>query len=120
MIFCFAWPTSLLRVLFDIVYTWELDVIRTHALDRNLPLSLTSAEAGKGGSRDLMLSGCGKIERGLRQYDVCCPDRGRVPIVRRHADQAYSLAFIAVMLAIETFLVQPLERHVARWRPRPA
>jgi hypothetical protein len=24
------------------------------------------------------------------------------------------------MLAIETFLVQPLERHVARWRPRPA
>jgi NitT/TauT family transport system permease protein len=33
---------------------------------------------------------------------------------------AYALAFIAVMLAIETFLVQPLERHVARWRPRPA
>ena len=28
---------------------------------------------------------------------------------------AYALAFIAVMLAIET-LVQPLERHVARWR----
>jgi hypothetical protein len=24
------------------------------------------------------------------------------------------------MLAIETFLVQPLERHVSRWRPRPA
>ena len=33
---------------------------------------------------------------------------------------AYALAFIAVMLAIETFVVQPLERHVARWRPRPA
>jgi hypothetical protein len=24
------------------------------------------------------------------------------------------------MLAIETFLVQPLERHVVRWRPRSA
>ena len=33
---------------------------------------------------------------------------------------AYALAFISVMLAVETFLVQPLERHVARWRPRPA
>ena len=33
---------------------------------------------------------------------------------------AYALAFVAVMLAIETFLVQPLERHVARWRPKPA
>jgi NitT/TauT family transport system permease protein len=33
---------------------------------------------------------------------------------------AYALAFIAVMLAIETFPVQPLERHVARWRPQPA
>ena len=33
---------------------------------------------------------------------------------------AYALAFVAVMLAIETFLVQPVERHVARWRPRPA
>jgi len=33
---------------------------------------------------------------------------------------AYALAFIAVMLAIETLLVQPLERHVARWRARPA
>jgi len=33
---------------------------------------------------------------------------------------AYALAFIAVMLTIETFLVQPLERHAARWRPRPA
>ena len=31
---------------------------------------------------------------------------------------AYALAFCAVMLVIETFLVQPLERHVSRWRPR--
>jgi len=33
---------------------------------------------------------------------------------------AYALAFVAVMLAIETFLVQPFERHVSRWRPRTA
>ena len=33
---------------------------------------------------------------------------------------AYALAFVAVMLAIETFLVQPVERHVSRWRSRPA
>ena len=33
---------------------------------------------------------------------------------------AYALAFIIVMLTIETLLVQPLERHVARWRPQPA
>jgi NitT/TauT family transport system permease protein len=33
---------------------------------------------------------------------------------------AYALAFVAVMLAIETFVVQPIERHAARWRPRPA
>jgi NitT/TauT family transport system permease protein len=33
---------------------------------------------------------------------------------------AYALAFIAVMLVIETVLVQPLERHVTRWRPRTA
>jgi NitT/TauT family transport system permease protein len=33
---------------------------------------------------------------------------------------AYALSFVAVMLAIETFLVQPLERHVSRWRPRTA
>jgi NitT/TauT family transport system permease protein len=33
---------------------------------------------------------------------------------------AYALAFTAVMLVIETFLVQPLERHVSRWRPRAA
>jgi len=32
----------------------------------------------------------------------------------------YALAFTAVMLVIETFLVQPLERHVSRWRPKPA
>ena len=33
---------------------------------------------------------------------------------------AYALAFIAVMLAVETLVVQPLERYVARWRTRPA
>jgi NitT/TauT family transport system permease protein len=33
---------------------------------------------------------------------------------------AYALAFIVVMLAIEALLVQPLERHVSRWRLRPA
>jgi NitT/TauT family transport system permease protein len=33
---------------------------------------------------------------------------------------AYALAFTAVMLVIETFVVQPLERHVSRWRPRAA
>jgi NitT/TauT family transport system permease protein len=33
---------------------------------------------------------------------------------------AYALAFVAVMLIIETFLVQPLERHVSRWRPKAA
>ena len=33
---------------------------------------------------------------------------------------AYALAFVLVMLAIESFLVQPIERHVSRWRPRPA
>jgi NitT/TauT family transport system permease protein len=33
---------------------------------------------------------------------------------------AYALAFVAVMLAIETFLVQPLEKRVSRWRARPA
>ena len=32
---------------------------------------------------------------------------------------AYALAFVAVMLAVETLLVQPLERHIARWRQRP-
>ncbi len=33
---------------------------------------------------------------------------------------AYALTFVVVMLAIETFLVQPLERHASRWRTRPA
>jgi NitT/TauT family transport system permease protein len=33
---------------------------------------------------------------------------------------AYALAFVAVMLIIETFLVQPLERHAVRWRIRTA
>jgi NitT/TauT family transport system permease protein len=33
---------------------------------------------------------------------------------------AYALTFVAVMLAIETFLVQPLERYVTRWRSRTA
>jgi NitT/TauT family transport system permease protein len=33
---------------------------------------------------------------------------------------AYALAFVAVMLAIETFVVQPFERHAVRWRPGPA
>jgi NitT/TauT family transport system permease protein len=31
---------------------------------------------------------------------------------------AYTLAFVAVMLAIELVLVQPLERQSNRWRPR--
>lgn len=33
---------------------------------------------------------------------------------------AYALAFAAVVLAIETVLVQPLERHASRWRRRAA
>jgi NitT/TauT family transport system permease protein len=33
---------------------------------------------------------------------------------------AYALTFVAVMLAIENLLVQPLERHVFRWRAKPA
>jgi NitT/TauT family transport system permease protein len=33
---------------------------------------------------------------------------------------AYAIAFVLVMLAIETFLVQPIERHVSRWRPKSA
>ena len=32
---------------------------------------------------------------------------------------AYALAFVLVMLAIETFAVQPLERHASRWRAKP-
>lgn len=33
---------------------------------------------------------------------------------------AYALAFVAVMLMVEMCLVQPFERYVTRWRPRPA
>jgi NitT/TauT family transport system permease protein len=33
---------------------------------------------------------------------------------------AYTFAFVAVMLVIETVLVQPLERYVSRWRPKAA
>ncbi|MGH6807428.1 MAG: ABC transporter permease [Ensifer adhaerens] len=33
---------------------------------------------------------------------------------------AYTLAFVAIMLLIELFLVQPLERHATRWRSRSA
>jgi NitT/TauT family transport system permease protein len=33
---------------------------------------------------------------------------------------AYAVAFIAVMLAVETFLVQPLEKRAVRWRPERA
>lgn len=33
---------------------------------------------------------------------------------------AYAISFVVVMLAIETFLVQPIERYVSRWRVRPA
>jgi NitT/TauT family transport system permease protein len=30
---------------------------------------------------------------------------------------AYALPFVCLMLAIETVIVQPFERHVSRWRP---
>jgi NitT/TauT family transport system permease protein len=30
---------------------------------------------------------------------------------------AYALPFVGIMLAIETLIVQPVERHVSRWRP---
>jgi NitT/TauT family transport system permease protein len=33
---------------------------------------------------------------------------------------AYALPFTAIMLLIETFAVQPFERHASRWRPRGA
>jgi NitT/TauT family transport system permease protein len=33
---------------------------------------------------------------------------------------AYTLAFVAIMLAIELLLVQPFERYASRWRRRPA
>jgi NitT/TauT family transport system permease protein len=33
---------------------------------------------------------------------------------------AYALPFTVIMLAVESLIVQPFERHVSRWRPRPA
>jgi NitT/TauT family transport system permease protein len=33
---------------------------------------------------------------------------------------AYALAFVVVILAIETLVVQPIERRASRWRPRIA
>ncbi len=33
---------------------------------------------------------------------------------------AYALPFTAAVLMIEAFVVQPFERRVSRWRPRPA
>jgi NitT/TauT family transport system permease protein len=33
---------------------------------------------------------------------------------------AYAMAFVAVILAIDTLLVQPLERRASRWRLRKA
>ncbi len=33
---------------------------------------------------------------------------------------AYTLAFVAVMLAVEFAMVQPLERYATRWRRRTA
>ncbi|MCF1502381.1 ABC transporter permease [Afifella sp. H1R] len=33
---------------------------------------------------------------------------------------AYTLVFVCVMLLIELAVVQPLERHANRWRPKPA
>ena len=33
---------------------------------------------------------------------------------------AYSLSFAAVVLVIETLLVQPFENRLSRWRPRAA
>jgi len=33
---------------------------------------------------------------------------------------AYALVFVAVMLTIETVVVQPLERRASRWRVRTA
>jgi NitT/TauT family transport system permease protein len=33
---------------------------------------------------------------------------------------AYALAFVLVILAIETLVVQPVERRASRWRPRTA
>jgi NitT/TauT family transport system permease protein len=33
---------------------------------------------------------------------------------------AYSLSFAAIVLLIETLLVQPFEARASRWRPRAA
>ncbi len=33
---------------------------------------------------------------------------------------AYALPFVGLMLAIETLIVRPLERHISRWRPHGA
>lgn len=33
---------------------------------------------------------------------------------------AYAFAFVGVMLVIEYLAVQPIERHVTRWRPKPS
>lgn len=33
---------------------------------------------------------------------------------------AYTLAFVAVVLALELLLLRPLDSHATRWRPRPA
>ena len=33
---------------------------------------------------------------------------------------AYALPFTAIMLVVESFIVQPFERHASRWRPRGA
>ncbi|MBY6240976.1 ABC transporter permease [Methylosinus sp. Sm6] len=33
---------------------------------------------------------------------------------------AYAIPFVLLMLGVETLLVQPLERHVSRWRRSPA
>jgi NitT/TauT family transport system permease protein len=33
---------------------------------------------------------------------------------------AYALPFTAIMLVVESAIVQPFERHASRWRPRPA
>ena len=33
---------------------------------------------------------------------------------------AYAVPFVGIMLAIETFIVQPFEQHVSRWRPKTA
>lgn len=32
----------------------------------------------------------------------------------------YTLAFVAVVLTVELFLLRPLDSHATRWRPRPA